>query len=148
MAITEYKKDSKKFFKVYVNIRGKSNKRIRVQKTLYDIQTLSVALKEEKRLIKEVTEKVLKLEGKGLLWKEVIYRWEMAAKKGMINSPMNHHTILDHVSRLERYSATWLEKVASDVSRADGRLVLNQAKSLGLSNSMINKIKSSIVSLR
>ena len=144
MAITEYKKDSKKFFKVYVNIRGKSNKRIRVQKTLYDIQTLSVALKEEKRLIKEVTEKVLKLEGKGLLWKEVIYRWEMAAKKGMINSPMNHHTILDHVSRLERYSATWLEKVASDVSRADGRLVLNQAKSLGLSNSMINKIKSSI----
>ena len=72
----------------------------------------------------------------------------MAAKKGMINSPMNHHTILDHVSKLERYTITWLEKVASEVSRADGRLVLNHAKTLGLSDSMINKIKSSIVSLR
>lgn len=75
MAITEYEKEGKKFYKVYSNIRGKDNKRIRVQKALYDILTLSQAFKEEKRLIKEVTEKVLKLEGKGLLWKEVMYRW-------------------------------------------------------------------------
>lgn len=144
MAITEYEKEGKKFYKVYVNIRGKDNKRIRVQKAIYDILTLSQALKEEKRLIKEVTGKVLKLEGKGLLWKEVMYRWELAAKKGMINTQMNYHTILDHVARLERYTSSWLEKTASDISRSDGRNVLINAKALGLSDSLINKIKSSI----
>lgn len=144
MAITEYEKDGKKFYKVYVNIRGKDNKRIRVQKTLYDIQSRSAALKDEKRLIKEVTETVLKLEGKGLLWKEVVYRWELAAKKGLVNSKLNYHSTLDHVSRLTRYTSTWLEKTASDISRADGRNVLNQAKINGLSDGLINKIKSSI----
>lgn len=128
MAITEYEKEGKKIYKVYVNIRGKDNKRIRVQKAIYDILTLSQALKEEKRLIKEVTGKVLKLEGKGLLWKEVMYRWELAAKKGMINTQMNYHTILDHVARLERYTSSWLEKTASDISRSDGRNVLISAK--------------------
>ena len=95
MAITEYEKNGKKFYAVYVNIRGKDNKRIRVQKKLYDIQSRSAALKDEKRLIKEVTEKVLKLEGKGLLWKEVIYRWELAAKKGLVSSNLNYHSTLD-----------------------------------------------------
>ncbi len=144
MAITEYEKDGIKFYKVYVNIRGKDNKRIRVQKQLNDIQSRSAALKDEKRLIKEVTEKVLKLEGKGLLWKEVLYRWELAAKKGLVNSKSNYHSILDHVSRLTRYTPTWLEKTASDISRADGRNILNQARINGLSDGLIHKIISSI----
>lgn len=144
MAITEYEKEGKKFYKVYVNIRGSTNKKIRVQRAVFDIQTHSVAQKEEKRLIKEVTEKVMKLEGKGLLWKEVIYRWELAAKNGLLSSPMNYHTALDHVSRLERYTKNWMNKNASDISRTDGRNILNCAKNSGLSNSMLNKIKSSI----
>ena len=144
MAITEYEKDGKKFYKVYVNIRGKNNKRVRVQKKLYDIQSRSAALKDEKRLIKEVTEKVLKLEGKGLLWKEVIFRWEIAAKKGLVSSTLNYHSILDHVNRLVRYTASWQEKIASDISRSDGRLVLTQAKACGMTDSLVNKVKSSI----
>jgi len=144
MAITEYEKDGKKFYKVYVNIRGKDNKRIRVQKKLYDIQSRSAALKDEKRLIKEVTEKVLKLEGKGLLWKEVLYRWELAAKKGLVSSNLNYHSTLDHVNRLTKYTSSWLNKTASDISRSDGRNLLNHAKMNGVSDSLINKIKSSI----
>jgi hypothetical protein len=78
MAIKEYEKDGKRFYKVYVQTRSKVIRRIRLQKVLYSIESKAFALREEKRLIKELAEQLAKLEGKGLLWSEVIYRWEVA----------------------------------------------------------------------
>ena len=43
MAITEYQKMGKTVFKVYVQCRGKTVKRIRLQKVLYDVESLAVA---------------------------------------------------------------------------------------------------------
>ena len=57
MAIIEYEKNGKKVFKVYVQFRGKTIKRLRVQKVVYNIETLAVARREERRIIKTIRRK-------------------------------------------------------------------------------------------
>ena len=144
MAITEYEKDEKKFFKVYVQARGKSLKRVRLQKVVTGIETLAAARREEKRLIRELSSKVAKLEGKGLLWSEVIQRWEIAGSNGHLGNKINTFSLRDHLNRLRRYSKPWMNKVASDLTKGDGRQVLEWAKSNGASNSLVKKLKASI----
>ena len=82
MSIREYEKDGKKFYQVYVQARGKTIKRVRLQKIVKGIETLGAARREEKRLIRDLSTKVAKLEGMGLLWSEVIHRWEVAGAHG------------------------------------------------------------------
>ena len=144
MAIIEYEKNGKKVFKVYVQFRGKTIKRLRVQKVVYNIESLTVARREERRIIKELAEKLAKLEGKGLLWSEVLFRWENAAYCGHLGKKLNRFTIADHVNRLRRYTGPWLKLIASDLNKADGRRILYHAESLGAKAGLLNKIKSSI----
>ena len=144
MAIIEYDRHGKKVFKVYVQFRSKTIKRLRVQKVLYNVETIAVARREERRLYKELAEKLAKLEGKGLLWSEVLFRWENAAYLGHLGKAINRFTTKDHMNRLRKYTSPWLELVASDLNKADGRRVLSYAESLGAKNGLLNKIKSSI----
>lgn len=144
MAIIEYDKNGKKVFKVYVQFRSKIIKRLRVQKVLYSVESLAVARREERRLYKELADKLAKLEGKGLLWSEIIYRWENAAHCGHLGNSLSKFTIRDHINRLRRYTSPWLELIASDLNKADGRRVLAFAESLGAKTSVLNSIKSSI----
>lgn len=144
MAVIEYQKNGKKVFKVYVQFRGKTIKRIRLQKVLYDIELLTVARREERRLIKELAEKLAKLEGKGLLWSEVIDRWENAGFNNQFGLKLNRFSIADHVNRLKRYTLPWQNLIASDLNKADGRRVLAYAESKEATTSLLNKIKSSI----
>ncbi|MFZ4715503.1 MAG: tyrosine-type recombinase/integrase [Bacteriovoracaceae bacterium] len=144
MAIIEYSKQGKTVYKVYVQFRGKTIKRLRLQKVIYDIESLAVAKKEEKRLIKELSEKLAKLEGKGLLWSEVIFRWKNAGYSNQLGSKLNRLAINDHVNRLERYTKPWLNRIATDLNRGDGRQILNLAESQGASTSLILKIKNAI----
>src|SRR5690606_12190185 len=144
MAITEYQKDDKTFFKVYVQCRSRANKRIRLQKVLRGIESLAVARREERKLIRELAENVAKLEGKGLLWSEVMFRWELAGLNGHLGSRLNRYTISDHTNRLKRYTKPWSDLVASDLTKADGRKVINWAKSKGASVTLLKKIKTSI----
>ncbi len=144
MAIIEYEKNGKKVFKVYVQFRGKTIRSLRVQKVLYNIESMAVARREERRLIKELAEKLAKLEGKGLLWSEVLFLWENEAYCDHLGKKFNRFTIKDHVNRLQRYTSPWLELIASDLNKADGRRVLYYAESLGAKSGLLNKIKSSI----
>jgi integrase len=144
MAIIEYEKNGKKVFKVYVQFRGKMIKRLRVQKVVYNIESLTVARREERRVIKELAEKLAKLEGKGLLWSEVLFRWENAAYCGHLGKKLNRFSIKDHINRLRKYTAPWFELIASDLNKADGRRILSYAESLGAKSGLLNKIKSSI----
>jgi integrase len=144
MAIIEYEKNGKKVFKVYVQFRGKSLKHLRVQKVLYSVESLAIARREERRLIKELAEKLAKLEGKGLQWSEVLFRWENEAHAGHLGKKLNHFSIKDHIARLKRYTLPWMNLIASDLNKADGRRILSFAESLGATNGLLNKIKSSI----
>lgn len=144
MAIKEYQKNGKTYYKVYVQCRGKVIKRIRLQKLLPMIETLVAARREERRLIEELSRQVEKLEGKGLLWSEVLYRWETAAYAGHLGKKLNRFTIKDHVGRMRRYTTPWNKLIAADLNKADGRRIIAFAESLGAKRSLLNSIKCSI----
>lgn len=144
MSIKEYEKNGKKLYQVYVQARSKEIKRVRLQKLSTGIETLSAAQREEKRLIKELNFQVAKLEGKGLLWSEIIYKWDVAGAHGHLGDKLNSLSRQDHISRLDNYTQTWMNRIASDLTKGDGRQVLEAAKNRGISNSLLKKIKNSI----
>ncbi len=144
MAISDYEVNGEKFYQVYVQARGKTNKKIRQQKVLKGIKTLTAARREEKRLIRELATNVAKLEGLGLLWSEVIHRWEVACMNNLLGSKTKRFTIRDHSSRVRNHTALWLKRRASELTKGDGRQVLELAKSKGASTSLLKKIKNSI----
>jgi len=144
MAISEYQKNGKTFYKVYVQCRGKKYRQIRLQKLIKDIESLAVARREERQWLQELARQVEKLEGKGLLWSEVLYRWESSALSGSLGKKLNRFTEKDHMSRMKRYTQPWLDLLASDLHKADGRRVLAYAESLGAKKSVLISINSSI----
>lgn len=145
MAISRYENNGKELFRVYVQARGKNDKSIRIQKLKTGFESFSVAAKAEKKLIKLVTEEVATLEGRGLKWDEILRRWEICARYGHLGDKyQNPLLIMSHVNRLHRYTNKWFDKVASDLTKGDGRFVLNIAKSEGAKEAVLKKIKSSI----
>lgn len=145
MAILTYKKDGKQLFRVYVQGRGKVDRSLRVQKNKFNIASFKEACREEKKLIKVVSDEINKIEGRGLKWRDIICRWEIHALQGMLGDKQKDpHYIQDHVNRLRRYTKPWLNYVASDLTKGDGRLVLSQAKESGGKEGLLKKIKSSV----
>jgi len=145
MAILTYEKQGKQLFRVYVQGRGKEDTSIRVQKNKFGLETLKDARREEKKLIKAVTDEINKIEGRGLKWEDIIFRWKTYASQGLLGDKQREsHYINDHVNRLNRYTKPWLNRVASDLTKGDGRLVLSQAKEAGCKVGQLKKIKSSV----
>lgn len=115
-----------------------------MQKLIKDIESLAVARREERQWLQELARQVEKLEGKWLSWSDVLYRWEANALAGNLGKKLNCFTVKDHMSRMKCYTHPWLNLIASDLNKADGRWVLAYAKSLGAKKSLLNSIKSSI----
>lgn len=144
MSINEYEKDGKIFYSVYRNVYGKTNRRLRLQKRLYEFETYKEAIRAEKRLVSELATQMEKLEGRGLCWEEIIDRWHVAAKSGLLGDRVSSKAYYkDQLYRL-KYTKCWYQSVAADVTRADARRFFNEIKKSGLSLSMQKKIKGSI----
>lgn len=75
MAVTKYEKDGKVFWQVYVGMRGRKNSRARVQKRITGITSEREAIATEKRLLRDLSGELTKVEAKGAFWGEVIERW-------------------------------------------------------------------------
>ena len=145
MAVNSYKKNGVEFFRVYVEARGKVSPTLRRQKSKKNIPTLKEALREEKRLLKRAIEEVAKLEGRGLAWGEIVDQWEVKARMGHLGDKYSDNlTIQAHVNRLRNYTHIWWNCRASDLTKGDGRQVLDSAKAGGAGSNLLRNIKSSI----
>ena len=145
MAVNSYKRNGVEFFRASVEARGKVNPIIRLQRSRKNIPTLKEALKVEKKLLQNVAQEVAKLEGRGLTWGEVVDRWEVKTRMGHLGDKyLDNLTIQAHVNRLRNYTRIWWNCRASDLTKGDGRQVLESAKSGGAGTSLLKNIKSSI----
>ena len=144
MSISEYQKNGETFYSVYRNVLGKKNRRLRLQKRVTDIETYKEALRIEKKLISELATKMEKLERRGLFWGDLMDRWEMAAKSGLIGDKAKERPyVRDQLYRF-KYTMKWKNILASDICKSDARILLTEMKEAGLSLSMQKKVKSSI----
>lgn len=57
---------------------------------------------------------------------------------------MNRYSIRDHGSRLRNHTGPWMDRIAAELTRGDGRQILELAKSKGASTNLIKRIKNSI----
>ncbi len=145
MAVNSYKKNGVELFCVSVQARGKVSPTLRLQRSRKNIPTLKEALKVEKKLLQSVVEEVAKLEGRGLTWGEIVDRWEVKAKIGHLGDKYSDNlTIQAHVNRLRSYTRIWWDCRASDLTKGDGRQVLDSAKANGAGTGLLRNIKSSI----
>src|SRR3954469_10886793 len=108
MAISKYVKDGKNFWQAYVGFQSTRSSRVRVQKRVRGIESERQAHIEEKRLIKDLTEQLIKEEAKGAIWLEIIERWvrhtELHPSKRLART-----TVLDYEAVLRNYTKTWLD---------------------------------------
>ena len=144
MAISSYQHDGPTLWKVYVCIQSEENPTLRVQRRLTQLKSEREAHTEEKRLVKEAASALAKLEGRGLTWAEVIGRWELAMRRDGAYFNYQPTTIKDHVSTLTRWTAAWLDRPASRLTRGDGRDALRNMESEGKSRNFRKNVKYTI----
>jgi integrase len=143
MAIKSYEKNGKTLYQVYVNVRSKIDIKVRAQKTVSDLQSLSLARREENKIYQELGVLLKKREGKTETWLDVVNKWEMEAKKGNLGeySPI---TIIDRVSSIHRWTKDWLPIEASQLTKAHGRELIKNLMSAEKSSGFIKSVKNTV----
>ena len=109
MSVSTYQKNGETLWKVYLNIRSKDEPTIREQKVVLGFKNEKAALAEERKLLRELTEKLSLRTAQGLSWETVIDRWESAVRADPIRYTYATDTVTDHVSALKRWTESWLK---------------------------------------
>lgn len=134
-----------KSFSVYVNLRSRPMPNLRFQKRVTGIKSMAEAQRTEKALVKELTMKVAQGEGHGFTWRMVVDKWA-----AFVDSPYfmdrkyNPATVSDYVSMMHTWTKDWLDKPAAEISRGDGREVLDRVLVQGRTKAFQKRLKNTI----
>jgi integrase len=146
MAINEWTgPKGEKGFSVYVNLRSRPMPHLRFQKRVTGLKTMAEAQRTEKALVKELTMKVAQGEGHGFTWRIVVDKWA-----AFVDSPYfmdrkyNPATVSDYVSMMHSWTKDWLDKPAAEISRGDGREVLDRVLAQGRTKAFQKRLKNTI----
>lgn len=140
MAIKVYEKNGKTLYRVYVSLRSTEQK-VRVQKLKRDIATMAEARREEGKLFKACHEEISRIEGKGYLWKEIINRWVIQMRNRHYIKKYSREYLITAENTLFLHTESWLIKRTGELTRADGRRLIDSLFNSGLSLSRIKHIK-------
>lgn len=125
MAIIKYEKDGKQYWQVYIDLRSRKDRRIRAQQRVNGLTSEREATAEEKRLTRELTERLGRLEARGAQWDEVITRW-VRQQELYPTGKMTKTTLIDYEAVLRNWTKPWLTRIASEITRADARDLFHQ----------------------
>ncbi|MFP5384695.1 MAG: tyrosine-type recombinase/integrase [Bacteriovoracia bacterium] len=147
MAISKYVENDTEYFKVYVHVRSSIDRSKRSQKYAYRLKTETEARREEKKLLQQATREVQKMEGLGLLWSEVVHLWSLEFLSGLLVKRVAKRSSKEYVGVVHKWTATWMNKPAFELSRADGRDLILRMERANLSRNYQKKVKNIINSL-
>jgi len=106
---------------------------------------MAEAQRTEKALVKELTMKVAQSEGHGFTWRMVVDKWAT-----FVDSPYfmdrryNPATVSDYVSMMHTWTKEWLDKPAAEITRGDGREVLDRVLAQGRTKAFQKRLKNTI----
>jgi integrase len=134
-----------KNYSVYVNLRSREMPHLRFQQRVSHLTSMSEALRTEKSLVKELTLKIAHEEGHGFTWRMVVDKWASFVESPyFMDRKYNPAIIIDYVSMMKTWTKDWLDIPASEISRGDGREVLNKVLASGRSKAFQKKLKNTI----
>ena len=146
MAISEWTgPKGEKGFSVYVNLRSRPMPHLRFQKRITGLKTMAEAHRTEKALVKELTMKVAQGEGHGFTWRMVVDKWATFVDSPyFMDRKYNPATVSDYVSMMHTWTKDWLDKPAAEISRGDGREVLDRVLAQGRTKAFQKRLKNTI----
>ena len=143
MAITSYTENGVVYYRVYVHVRSKTDRRRRVQKYAHRLKSELEAKKEEKKLIREASFEVQKIDGLGLNWEDIVNLWWEDVKDGYI-CKVSERSAKGYLSILNKWTKVWANVPAANISLADGRVILMRMEKANLSRRYQKKVKNII----
>ncbi|MCM2349694.1 MAG: site-specific integrase [Bacteriovoracaceae bacterium] len=146
MAISEWTgPKGEKGFSVYVNLRSRPMPHLRFQKRVTGLKTMAEAHRTEKALVKELTMKVAHGEGHGFTWRMVVDKWATFVDSPyFMDRKYNPATVSDYISMMHTWTKDWLDKPAAEISRGDGREVLDRVLVQGRTKAFQKRLKNTI----
>ncbi len=146
MAISEVISPSGvKSFTVYVNLRSKPMPHVRFQKRVSGIRTQTEAMRVERTVVKELSMKIAHTEGHGFTWRMVVDQWASFVESPLfMDRQYNPATITDYVSMMQTWTKEWLDRPAAEISRGDGREVLDRVLVQGRSKAFQKRVKNTV----
>lgn len=146
MAITEKNNlQGEKEFIVYLNLRSCTMPHIRMQKRVTGIKTKNEAIRLEKNLLKELSQKIAHQEGHGFTWRMVVLKWASVVESdSYFEKKYNPAVIKDYIGMMNNWTKNWLDRPASELSRGDGREVLDQVLIEGRTKAFQKRLKNTI----
>lgn len=141
MAVKSYvDENGATLWKVYVNIRSKSQSGKRTQRKLMGIKTEREAEREEIKLIRECEREIIEKEAQGSEWGSVVAEFEKYLESPKAET-IQETTRWDYVAAVKKHTRHWWKKSASEISRLDMRELIAQLDAQGLSASHQLKMK-------
>lgn len=123
MSIKQYTDTKGKvFWLAYVNLRSKTDPRIRVQKEERLIETEKKAIAKEKELRETCLREIIKKEGSEPTFGEIVDKWEKYLRN---EESIQQDTIDDYLSAIKLWSESILKKQASEINKQDIRLIIS-----------------------
>ena len=141
MAVTEYKSETgETLYRVYVNIRSKTNPGHRAQRRATRIKTKREAEREEINLIRECEREVYDKESEGETWVAVVGRFEE-----YLHSPaaetIQVTTRDDYVATVRKHTGSWWKREAAGITPLHVKELFSQLHTGGMSLGHLNKVK-------
>ena len=146
MAISaEVSSTGEKSYTVYLNLRSRPMPHVRFQKRVRGIRSQTEAMRIEKTLVKELSMKIAHTEGHGFTWRMVVDQWASFVESPLfMDRQYNPSTIVDYISMMRTWTKAWLDRPAAEISRGDGREVLDQVLVQGRSKAFQKRVKNTI----
>jgi len=140
MAIKEYYENGQKFYRVYVNYRSPIDPTKRVQRYASRLKTESEARREERKMTEDAVREVERMDGRGILWQDVVDRWEMEVKAGYLLN-ISERARIDYLSSVHKWTAVWMKRPCSELTKAEGRELLIRLEKSGVTKAYQKKVK-------
>lgn len=145
MAIKTYEENGKTLFEIYVHVKSTVDPHIRVQKRRRNIKSQKEAVREETRITKEALKELGSREEQGSTWGRVIELWYYdQIHNDLTERYSNKFTLTDYYNMLHRYTKSWLKRKPHELTRGDGKRVLDNLIKQGKSKSYVAKLKNTI----
>lgn len=145
MAIREYEENGKVLFEIYVHVKSNVDPLVRVQRRKRNLKSHKEAVKEETRILKEALRELGSLEEQGSTWGRVIELWYYdQVNNDFTGRYSNKFTLKDYLNMLNRYTRDWLKRKPNELTRGDGKRVLENLIKDGKSKSYVSKLKNTI----
>lgn len=145
MAITQIDNNGITNYTVYVNLRSRAMPHIRMQKRVKGLKSKAEAIRKEKNLLLDLSRKIAQEEGHGLTLRMIVSKWATTvSENSSMEKSYNPATIKDHVAMMHNWTKSWLDRPAAEITRGEGREVLESVIEEGRTKSFQKRLKNTI----